>query len=156
MEINFNPAIRANKTDPVDYQLKKKLEELGIQPTGSKESDLQAIKEATGKSGTDSTDKITQAPQTPPEIAAFMRGIGVNPTNSKESDAIAVSNRLNQLETQAAKKSDITLAQGLKAEWAQLTASAPSEGAGSQQSGSGDSFAGQNQMAKINKHFLIK
>jgi hypothetical protein len=157
MEINFNPAIGMNSKIYTDPQIKAQLEALSLQPTGTKEGDLQAIKEALEKTKPDSSNKTTQSPQTPPEIAAFMGSIGLEPTNSKEGDEIAVQNRLNQLESQATNESEFNSVKSLRSVWAQLTSSASSgESSFQQQSTSTDSFAGQNQLAKINKWFLVK
>jgi len=167
MSISFNPAVSNNKYQNDDYHIKRRLQELGLQSTGSKDKDLKAIEEAEKKKDTEATDKVSQpqqiqqneqtqqAPQTPPEIASFMRSIGAEPTNSKEGDALAVETKLKQLETQAANPTDINTVNNLRSEWQQLTEAAPSQGADLKQSGSGDAFAGQDQLAKLNKHFLM-
>ena len=157
INVNFNPTVKLAKLDPADYQIRKKLEELGINPTGSKEGDLEAIRQATGKSGTEAAQGNKPAAQTPPEIASFMKSIGATPTNSKEGDELAVRTRLQQMETQAATPADKSRVEGYKAEWAALTASAAPQSAGAQQNtGTGDAFAGQSQLAKMNRHFLVK
>lgn len=155
MKIGFNPAIK-NINQQADPQIKAQLEALGLTSTGSKEADLEAIKKALEAKKPDNDNKIMPPPQTPLEIAAFMRSIGVEPTNSKEGDALVVENRIRQLESQATSPAELDKVQNLKTTWEQLTASASSGGTSfQQQSSSTDSFAGQNQLAKINKWFLV-
>ena len=84
------------------YQLNpeilKKLEELGLNSTGSVEGDLKAIKEAVGKLSKNSLNSAAPPkPETPPEIAVFMAKLGIKPTNSKEGDHAAIIEKLGNM-----------------------------------------------------------
>ncbi|OGI17441.1 MAG: hypothetical protein A2255_04790 [Candidatus Melainabacteria bacterium RIFOXYA2_FULL_32_9] len=155
MRIEFNSNF--HRKSPIDPATKTQLDALGLKPTGSREGDLAAIEDALKLSKENAIDNngIMPPPQTPPEIAAFMRSIGLEPTNSKEGDLIAVTNRLNQLEAQATSQSDLNEVNSLKSEWAQLTNSAGSSDS-HKQNASSNLFTGQEQLAKLNKLFLNK
>lgn len=159
MRIGFNPNIQMKP--PIDPKIKTQLDELGLKPTGTKEGDLAAIQDALLKKAQE-TSGLQQngdcpPPQTPEEIAKFMRSIGLQPTNSKEGDDIAIRSKLNEMEVKATSQAELNTVESLRSTFAQLIASASSGGSSFQgQSTTCDSLAGQDQVAKLNKWFLLK
>ena len=145
MEINFNPSVRKNA--PVDFFIKSQLEKLGLQPTGSKEGDIQAIQKALAQKTSPDENKISgqiehpkRPPHTPEAVAAFMEKLGLTPTNSKEGDNALITAKLSELQSNAKTPLEINNVQSLKSEFEAIIAQAGT--------------AGQQISAMMNKSFF--
>lgn len=89
-------------------------------------------------------------PQTPPEIAAFMRSLGLEPTNSKESDHAAIMNKLLEMKISAKSEKDIQKITDLQNEFYLLIQSV-------EQTGHPPSItSGTEQIGELNKFFMLK
>jgi len=119
---------------PGDPQVIAMLRQYGLQPTGSREGDLQALMKAmngdfNNMQNINNNSKADKAgkkggnrppPQTPPAVSAFMRSIGLQPTNSKEGDYTAITTKLQELEAQAKSDPEKQKVDSLRATFASL------------------------------------
>lgn len=94
-------------------------------------------------------------PRTPPEVAAFMAKLGLTPTNSKEGDQQAIMTKLAEIRATG----EVQKADALKDEFSGITGSisqpeGPPPGAPPPPPQE-INFAGMEQLAAMNKHFLV-
>lgn len=100
------------------------------------------------------TEQCAQAePKTPPDIAAFMEKLGISPTNSKESDHQAIISKLAELQAAAQTEDEKTNVQNLYAEFNGIL---QPKGQPPVQPPPETETAGMDQLAEMNKHFLVK
>lgn len=166
--IGFNPYIMPNQM--VDPAIKTQLDALGLKPTGSKQGDLAAIQAAKSSQTQNSNNKniadankvSTQIPpqnqsiqQVQPPWAELMQKLGLTLTGSKESDIAAITKKLQTLEAQATSPDQKAEVATLKAEFQAITSAEASSGS-NQVNTQSNAFAGQNQLAELNKFFLIQ
>lgn len=132
MKIDFNPGI--NSILPVD-------------PVNVKAAEAGKAK------GKKQAGGAPPPPKTPDEIAAFMRSLGLEPTNNAESDFAAITAKLDAMEAQATTQAELDNVQSLRNTFAALTSDSPTSDSNSKPIGQ-DPFAGQNQLASLNKFFI--
>ncbi len=134
-------------------EILKQLQELGLSSTGSVEGDLKAIKEAVKKMSLNSPAKGSP-PETPAEMAVFMKKLGLKPANSKEKDHCAVIDRLKGMLASARTDEEKQKVNDLVNEFNVLIATLES----AQKPGHPhlSNFTGMQQLGNLNKYFIIK
>lgn len=83
--------------------------------------------------------------KTPPEVASFMAKLGLSPTNSKEGDDSAIKAKLAELKNPELNAEFQSVISNLK----------PPAPPKPQEATPVDNFAGMEQLAALNKHFLV-
>ncbi|MEI8388285.1 MAG: hypothetical protein WCG23_00225 [bacterium] len=152
--IQFNPYI--NQKPPIDPQILIQLQSLGLKPTGSREGDLAAIQQA--KSGnTDSANNTDQANKASTLMASqtqqghkggapwssIMDELGIKGSGSAAGDAANISAIIATMQPNEAS----SIASRCQAVGLSVSV---------QNAQSIDPYAGQNQVAEMNKFFLLK
>lgn len=160
------------QSQQVDPTIKAQLDALGLKTTGSKQGDLAAIKAALAEqsqsgsaSQVDDANKVATQ-QTSRELpwATLMSQLGIQQTGSKEGDFAAIGAAIEVKASKATTVSEKAEVKALQQDFAaiqsqddsnslQSQAQAATASAQNQQSGS---FTGQNQLAELNKFFLLK
>ncbi len=165
--INFNQ--RFKLTSPIEPSIKAQLDALNLQPTGSKEGDLAAIKGALDEQGinTDKADKASSLmgvqsdkDKPIPPWASLMEELNVRPTGTKEGDFAAISTKLSTMSSQATTEAEQTKATSLTSQFNALGGSLnmqPNKTDSSQPPVEKSiDYTGQNQIAELNRWFLVK
>ena len=152
--IQFNPYI--NQKPPIDPQMLMQLQSLGLKPTGSRESDLAAIQQA--KSGnTDTANSTDQANKASTLMASqmqqgqkggapwqsIMEELGIKGSGSAAGDAANISAIIATMQPDKA----TSIASSCQAVGLSVNV---------QNAQPIDPYAGQNQVAEMNKFFLMK
>ncbi len=164
--INFKQRIKLKP--PIDPSIKAQLDSLGLQPTGSKEGDLAAIKAALNEQSinTDKADKASSLMGAPdqnkpaPPWLTLLQELKIRPTGSKEGDFAAIAARLTTINSQATTQAEqakvATLISNFNALGGSLKAQASHDKSSELQAHKPIDYLGQNQVAELNKYFLIK
>ena len=144
-------------------ETKQKLEALGIDTSNitteaqglAALATAQATSEASSSTSTqETTDAANKAstqqscPGQKPEWISLMEEIGVSPTGSIDGDKTAVSSALQSM-------TDTAEAKSLAAEFTSAGLSVSIDSSSEQSTQQQDAFAGQSQLAELNKHFLV-
>ncbi|MFH0702173.1 MAG: hypothetical protein V2B14_01360 [bacterium] len=145
---NIASSFLTSSVQPISSETKAKLEKLGIDTSNirTEAQGQEALKSANidneNKASTLMKDKHPPQGQ-PPAWISLMQQNGMSPTGSIDGDKAVVSATLASMDPDKA----ISLA--LQFQAAGLSVDAPNQ----QQT---DTFVGQNQLAEMNKHFLLK
>jgi hypothetical protein len=158
---SIGSSFSASSTQKLSEQTKAKLESVGVDTSGIKtESEGQQILKssmnAQGVNSAQNTDQANKAstimqhnqPGPPPAWVSIMKQNGITPTGKIDGDKTAVASALTNMNPAEAK----SLASQFQAAGLAVTAPNDSQKADSFKV---DPFAGQNQLANLNRHFLV-
>jgi|GEM_PF-2355609 len=163
--ISFNPYVQNKYV--IDPTVKAQLDALGLNTTGSKDSDLEAILSAktsqnsntssitdqANKASTLMSSQVKSGQQGQPPWFSLMQKLGISPTGSKEGDFAAISAKLSTMQSQATNEADKANVTNLQSEFQSLGGQSNSISNAQAQSNPFD--IEQNQTADLNKHFLV-
>jgi len=171
MKIDVLSYISNKQVDPVILAMLKKL---GLTSTGNQQLDIQNIKKVVQEQGqqtggVNSFSEIDQINKASTQVAALLNGepawislmqeLGLQPTGSKEGDMTAISQKINALESRAVTKEELEKVADYKTQFSSYFG-VPVGGtksvddlAATQQV---NPTAGIEQLAELNKHFLVK
>ncbi len=164
--INFNQRLKLKP--PIDPNIKARLDALGLQSTGSKEGDLAKIKAAMDEQGinTDKADKASSLPglkekEKPiPLWISLMEELNVKPTGTKEGDFAVISAKLSTMSSQATTEAEQNKVIGLTFQFnavgGGLNMQPEKNNFFQAQVNKPVDYTGQNQMADLNRYFLVK
>lgn len=162
--IGFNPYVQSSTL--IDPTIKAQLDSLGLQSTGNAQKDIAAIQAAKASQGSNSAQNVDDANKAStlmssqaqpsssaqPPWASLMQQLGLSLTGSKEGDFSAIATKLSSLQASAKTDSEKANVAALQAQFQAYASQADS----SAQSSSSTPFAAeQNQIAQLNKFFLV-